>query len=109
MSDTSDSTHALRCLSLTAGQMKPHTIGYLTGFEPNRDDIRDFQYDFDILAGAVDRVIEARGKELEALGIVSAADVRLHFTNVLRNALDGNALYAIENGIEQRISEREFA
>lgn len=106
MSDAADSIHALRQLSLTAGQMKPHGLSYLTGFEPTRDDIRDFQDDLIIIAGLVDRFIEARGNELVAMGVISELDKRVYFTRVVMDAIEGNALYAIESGIEQRIEDR---
>ena len=106
MSDTNGTIHALKCLSLTAGQMKPHTVGYLTAFEPNFSDIKEFQDELIILAGAVDRVIEARAHYLESLGIISAAERREYFTNVTMHAIEGNALYAIESGIRERIEDR---
>lgn len=109
MSDTTGTIHALNCLSLVAGQMKPHTVGYLTGFEPVRDDIREFQDELIILAGALDRVIEARGAYLESLGIINAAQRRAYFTNVSMKAIEASALFCIESGIERRIEERNEA
>ena len=109
MPDTSDIKHALNQLSLTAGQLKPHSIGYLTGFEPNRDDIAEFQNDLVILAGKLDAVIDAYGAYLESLGCIGAVDRRIYFNRPMMDAIEGNALYAIENGIEQRIEDRETA
>ena len=107
MSNT-ESTDALRCLSLTAGQMKPHTLGYATGYEPTRDDIRDFQDDLIIIAGAVDRFIEARGNELVAMGVISDRERRIYFTRVVMSAIEGNALYAIEDGIQSRLEKNAY-
>lgn len=109
MSDTADIKHALNILSLTAGQLKPHTVGYLKGYEPDRADIRDFQHDLVILAGAVDRVFEQYGEHLESLGIISAVDRRIYFTRVVMNEIESNALFAIEDGIETRIEDRREA
>lgn len=108
MSDTSDIKYALNQLSLIAGQFKPHSIGYLKGFEPDRADMRDFQDEIDILSGAFDRVIEAWAKVREQEGILSAADVRLYATNVVRDAL-AELRAEVENGIEQRIDDLEYA
>lgn len=99
----------LRTLGLTASAMKPHSIGYSTGFEPDRSDIREFQNDLYILAGKVDAVLEEYGKYFESLGIVSKQDVRDHFTNVLHTAITGNATYCIERGIEQRLEDAREA
>lgn len=109
MSDTADIKHALNILSLTAGQLKPHTVSPLKAFEPDRDDIRDFQDQFIVLAGKMDAVFEAYGHHLESLGIISGADRRIYFTRVVMDAIEGNALYAIENGIETRIEDRREA
>lgn len=106
---TEDSTNALRKLSITAGQMKPHKLSYLTGYEPNRDDIRDYHDEIITIVSMVDAYLEARGKELAAEGIISDVDARLYATRPCLNAIEGNLLYAIEDGIESRILEREDA
>jgi hypothetical protein len=109
MSSTESITFALRSLGLTASGMKPHSVGYLKGFEPNRADIRDFQNDLYLIAGKVDRVLEEYGAYLQSLGIVSAQDVKDHFTNVLYSAIDGNATFAIDRGITARIEDAAYA
>src|SRR5690348_8244543 len=111
MSTPQDIIFALRSLGLTTNGMQPHRIGITRQFEPVRDDIRAFHDDLYLIAGKVDRVLEAYGEYLQSLGIVSQRDVKDHFTNVLFRAIDGNATHCIEAGIEERIAERveEFA
>lgn len=106
MSTPHDIVADLRMLAITANALRPHTLTFQTGYEPDRSDIRPFQDDLYTLAGMVDRVFENYGKHLEALGIVSAQDVKRHFTNVVVNAIEGNALFCIERGIEKRIEDR---
>jgi hypothetical protein len=105
MSTPDDIAFRLRQLGFTAAAMKPHRVGYLKGFEPDRDDARDFRDDLCIIAGKVDAVFEAYGGYLESLGIISAVDKRVYFTRVVMDAIEGNALFAIEDGIQTRIEE----
>ncbi len=79
------------------------------GWEPTRKDARDFQNDLTILARRVDAVVEAYGKYLMAYDIVTAKELQRYFTDQLLCALDGNALFTIEAGIEKRIEERQDA
>jgi hypothetical protein len=94
---------ALRELARVAGELKPHRLGIDRGFEPNRNDIADFQGDLLLIAHHVDRVIESYGEYLSSLGIISENDVRDYFRHQLNNALDGNATFTIERGIEARL------
>ena len=110
MSGTESIVFALRNLGATVNSLRPHWVGYLTKYEPNREDIRDFQNDLYLIAGKVDRVIEEYGAYLESLGFITAHDRKYHFTNVLYTAIDGNATFAIEAGINARLdAQREDA
>lgn len=106
MADIDNIKFALRGLGLTANGMRPHTVGLNRAFEPIREDIRGFQDDLYLLAGKFDRVLEAYGEYLRSLGIVSERDVKEHFTNIVFRAIDGNATFCIERGIEARLEER---
>lgn len=106
MTDTR--TDALKSLKLFAGGIIPSRL-MSSDYEPTRSDAVDLQNDLIILARKVDKVILAYGVYLLENGIVSAGDVADHFTDVLENALHGNALYVIESRIEEKIQERHNA
>lgn len=99
-------TVMLRRLGAFASALIPHRVDYSKGFEPDRNDIRDFQNDLTLLANKVDAVLLAYGEHLHCIGAISEQDMRDHFTGVLLSALDGNAMFCIEAGIEERIQER---
>ena len=99
-------TQALRSLGAFANSFTPHSVGYISGFEPTRADIRDFQDDLYALAEMIDAVFEAYGNHLESIGAISAQDFKDHFSKIVYGAIDGNATFAIESGIEQRIEDR---
>ena len=75
------------------------------GYEPTMEDAKEFQSDLMLLANRVDAVILAYGNYLQAYGVISSQDVKNLFTDQLLGTLEGNALYAIEAGIEKRIEE----
>ena len=77
------------------------------GYEPTRDDAKEFVSDLMILANKVDAVIQAYGNYLQAYGIVTSKDVKRYFTDQLLGTLEGNALFAIEDGVEKRIEDRQ--
>ena len=102
MTDTDTITWELRKLGAFANGIIPHEI-VGPGFEPTMQDAIEIQKDLRLLASKVDGVIAAYGEYLQSNGIVSASDVKDCFTGVLAGALDGNALYLIEGGTQDRI------
>jgi hypothetical protein len=103
MTDTR--SQALSSLALFAKGIIPSRIG-AHDFEPSRTDSIDLQNDLLIIADKADAVFLSYGVRLHEAGIISAHDVRDHFTDVVRNAITGNALFCIEAGIQERINER---
>lgn len=99
---TDQITWELRKLSAFANGIVPHKIAG-PGFEPTMQDAIEIQKELGLLASRVDRVIEAYGEYLRSNGMVSADDVKDCFTGILVGALDGNALYVIQSGTQDRI------
>lgn len=93
-------THALRSLGTFANGIIPSRIA---GPEPDMQDAYEFQKDLRLLAAKVDAVIEAYGEYLESYGVLSQSDVKECFKDQLLGAIDGNALYLIEEGTRERI------
>lgn len=104
MADTSNITNALRSLGAFGNGIIPHRIA---GSEPDMQDAIEFQKELLMLAARVDRVIEAYGEYLNSNGVLSADDVKDCFRNVLHDALDGNALFCIQSGVEDRLQAIE--
>lgn len=75
-------------------------------FEPTREDALNGIADLQLLARYVDDALLAHGLYYQSLGLIDECDVRDHFTNVLANAIDGNATFCLERGVENRIEER---
>ena len=75
-------------------------------FEPTRDDVAHGTANLQLTALYVDDLILAYGRYWQSLGLIDESDVRDHFTNVLANAIDGNATFCLERGVENRIEER---
>ena len=103
-----DITRKLRSL----GEFGRHIIpSKLCGpdFEPTRSDAVDGINDLQLLARKVDDVIFQYGLYWRELGLISADDLRDHFTDTLSKAIDGNATFCLERGVEDRIAEREYA
>lgn len=98
--ETADITAALRSLGAFASGIIP---SHIRGPEVTMDDAREIQNDLLLLANKVDAVIEAYGIYLEQNGVLSAGDVRDCFLRQTFGALDGNALYLIESGTQDRI------
>ena len=71
-------------------------------FEPTMQDARDFQTDLILLARRVDKVIEAYGEYLAQHGLIRDDDLK-HFRDQVLLALDGNALFCIEETTRERI------
>lgn len=104
MVDTTNITNALRSLGAFGNGIIPHRIA---GSEPDMQDAIEFQKELLMLAARVDRVIEAYGEYLNSNGVLSADDVKDCFKDQLANALQGNALYLIESGTQERIQHVE--
>lgn len=73
-------------------------------YEPTMSEAREVQNDLCMLARHVDGIIHQYGVHCREHGIIAADDLK-QFTDVLANALDGNALYLISSGVEKRIEE----
>ena len=78
-------------------------------YEPTIEDGKDLVSDLVILARRVDAVVKAYGDYCESYGIVSPKDVKNLFTDQLLGSLEGNALYAIESGVEELIAANREA
>ena len=75
-------------------------------YEPTYSDAKAIIEDLFLLAEKTDRVFEAYGEELMRLGFISQSDFKQLFKSPVTDAINGNATYAIEEGIRQRIDER---
>lgn len=95
-------THAWRNLAALASGIIPHKIA-APSLEPTMEDARELQNDLLLLARKVDALIEAYGEYCQSNGILSQRDVKDCFKDVLFGALDGNALFLIEDGTRERI------
>ena len=78
-------------------------------FEPTAQDARDFQGDLLNLAKHVDNFVLAYGQMLREYGFITDKQVQECFHEQLLKALDGNALFHIEEGIRQRCEDRAYA
>lgn len=89
---------------------------FLQGFKPskmptypNHKNARAFIADLEAFARSVDAVVKAYGEEIQYSFDITDEKVLTHFTNTLTDALDGYALYAIdEAGRKKEEAEREF-
>ena len=108
MSTTDPRTFPLKDLAAFCTGFIPSRIG-AGDFEPTRADGRDIQNDLELFARKVDAVVYAYGEYVREFGVISDRDLVDCFEDQLRNALEGNAMYLIEAGIEQRIEERAEA
>lgn len=103
-----DITRKLRSLGDFARNVIPSKLCG-PDFEPCRQDAIDGTADLQLLARKVDDVIFQYGLYWRSLGLISAEDLRDHFTDVLSNSINGNATFCLEAGVNDRISEREYA
>lgn len=89
-----DITHRLHELGAFCNGIIPNTLP----LEPSPDDFRALADDLRLLAAKVDAVVEAYGEHFDANtpGYVAMS----LFKNQLSGALDGNALYEIENAAD---------
>ena len=105
---TDPRTHAFKDLAAFCTGFIPSRIG-AGDFEPTRADGRDIQQDLELFARKVDAVVYAYGEYVRKFGIVSDRDLVDCFEDQLRTALEGNAMFLIRDGIENRIEERREA
>ena len=81
-----------RALAATAAGITPNKVGN----HPTIADAQGLVEDLFVLIRDVDALVEAYGDyAVHALGM-PRRDVKDHFTGELRNALEGNAMFAIE-------------
>jgi hypothetical protein len=99
-----DIRDAYAALAKFAAGIIPHTVQG-RAFIPDMEDAAEFQNDLRLLAERVDRVILAYGEYLEHFGVLSERDVKNCFTDILLGAIDGNATYVIERGVEETLEE----
>ena len=104
MSDAQEIVTALRALGTFANGIIPSSLGR---FEPTIEDAREFQNDLMLLAEKVDAVIEAYGEYLKFHGVLSQSDVDDCFKRQLAGALQGNATFVLESGIQELIDQRD--
>lgn len=78
-------------------------------YEPTRQGGQDFINWLVQFSEKVDRVIKECGDYCYSRGVVREHDLKDNFQDQLRNALDGNAFFCIESGIEERIEDRREA
>lgn len=97
---------ALRNLAAFGQGFIPSQIATNGDFYATRDDAREIEKDLLLVAKRADAVILSYGRYLLAQGVIRQADLKL-FTDQLENALTGNALFAIADGVEKQA--REFA
>lgn len=97
-------TQAYRSLAAFANGIIPSRIDS----EPTRNDGKAIIDDLMLLAEKVDAVIEAYGLELERHHVIDDHDLR-HFRAQVSGALEGNATFCIENGVEDCIEARREA
>jgi len=100
---------AFRKLAMFAAAIQPSTKFSTDNFEPAACDAKALQDDLIALAQHVDEITLAYGKLLRSNSLCSDKDVETCFTDQLIRALDGNALYVIEEGITRRALERAYA
>jgi hypothetical protein len=104
MADNQEIVTALRALGVFANGIIPSSIGR---YEPTIEDANEFQNDLMLLAAKVDAVVEAYGEYLKSHGVLSRSDVDDCFRGQLANALQGNATFLIESGVQDLIDQRE--
>ena len=105
LSNPDPRTFPLKDLAAFCTGFIPSRIG-AGDFEPTRADGRDIQKDLELFARKVDAVVYAYGEYMREFGVISDRDLVDCFEDQLRNALEGNATYVIEEGIRQRIADR---
>lgn len=75
--------------------------------EPDMADAKALVDDLEVLAKLVDRLVLAYGEYAVSHLGMSAKHLHPLFTNQLSNALEGNAMFEIEETIRDRIASRE--
>lgn len=75
--------------------------------EADRDDQKNVSADLDAVARIFDQVILEIGRYAKSTLGVSEADVKAHFTNVVSDALQGNATFVLEEAGREIEEARE--
>lgn len=73
---------------------------------PDEHDCARLRDDFDVLCDIIDPVILAMGEYAQGWLGFSADKVRDHFTDVLRNALEADAIPILDRAAEQIVEDR---
>lgn len=103
MTDTR--TDALKSLKLFAGAFQPSRMPS-HDYEPTRQDAVDLVNDLLVFAKYGDKFIKSVADYCLEMGFITENQVKKYGTDIIENALIGNLLFCIEDGIQKRIDER---